>query len=238
MPYKSYNCITISQEEIENYVSNLTTEFNYSTDEYVTTYSIKEAVFEYNKHMPIVTVYFDLFENLNAQLNRTDWEVRNGIYKDGSGGSIVGGIIDNLLPKFMTKHSIYKFKHGEDNKEVDCICIELPFLNSEVKTTGAETVNKKQTINGSKTQAADISKGSTKYVNDDWHFYTFCAYHIPRTPNDNLIINDIYVGVLKRSQWKSSITSKGSGSASIPVKVFEKQFFNVYHRNIEVSYST
>lgn len=199
--------------------------------------NFKKECNEYLQEVDVVKVCFDTFDYLNAELSKHDFYFNNlAFYRNGSGGTAIGTLIDGFLPGKFSSNSNHTFVHGKDRTEPDLVCIDCSRLNGEIKTSGQGHYLKngkysKQRMVGSKTNAGrHRSAKSTKYTNDDYHFYVFIAYHIPRNENEKLIINKIELGMLKASDWMTSDDSKNSGSAYIKEELHKKQFFTIYSR--------
>ena len=186
----------------------------------------KERIEFYLTEVNVIQGVINAISDINKVLIKTPPEFQKAFYKDGC---CTGKIFDQYLPSRLSTVSSVTFKHGKDKSEEDCVCIEDKRFNSELKSTLAEHgPNKRQYIPASKTNAGKRNKNSTKYITDDYKIYIFVGLHPPKNKNEQLSINDIYVGLLKPSDFKTS-KSSGSGSASVPKKeVFDKQFIRIY----------
>lgn len=165
----------------------------------------------------------DLKQDINDNfLNKVDKKFKQILINQSSFGTLIGHMSDALLPICLTNNNSQglKFDKGNDTCDTDCICLFDPFYNTEGKTT----CNKNQRINGAKTNAGK-GKGS-KYKTDEFHFYIFTAFNKPKTVDDDLTIANIWVGMLKPSDWSIS-ENDGSGSAWIKNDIFDKRFINI-----------
>jgi len=157
------------------------------------------------------------FDFINENLNNTDERFKKIIVKQGK---VVGSAIDMILPEYLSKNNKlgYKFIHGNDSCDTDCVCTENTFYNTEIKTTSDKIGN----ISGSYTNSG-IGKGK-KYKYDIQHFYIFITTE--KSAENNLEINDIYIGKLCASDWSYS-NSKGSNSVYLTKNVRDSHFINL-----------
>lgn len=188
---------------------------------------IYENIKKYVDVIDVVKTITNLTDYINDNLNKTDKTFKELLIKNTSFGTMIGNIVDALLPSYLSNSNKtnLSFIKGNDTKDPDCICLLNPFYNTECKTT----CNKTQRIYGAKTNAGH-GKG-TKYQEDEYHFYIFTAFNKPTNVNENLSIKNIWIGMLKASDWSIS-ESKGSGAAWINNEIFDERFINIKHFNI------
>jgi len=185
---------------------------------------ILENVKKYVKVIDVLSAVNGVTNFINDNLNKTDKQFKEILIKQASFGTLIGSMSDGLLPLHLTQNNNkgLEFTKGNDTKDVDCMCLLDPFYNTEGKTT----CNKNQRINGAKTNA-DKGKGS-KYKEDEFHFYIFTAFNKPKNAGEDLTIKNIWIGMLKPSDWSIS-ESNGSGVAWINNEIFDNRFINIKH---------
>lgn len=152
-------------------------------------------------------------------------EANKKLYNMPFYGALTGGAIDSVMAEYLTENSNsnLSFVKGNDARNEDCVCVENKFYNTEIKTT----CNPKQIMVGARSNCAEgNAKKSTKYVTDDYHFYIFTAFNRPQTPDDKLTIANIWIGMMKPSDWSTSKSNRSSG-AWVKRDVFNSQFINV-----------
>lgn len=176
----------------------------------------------YVETIDVLTTVNDLTNYINSNLNRLDKPFKEALINQSSFGTLMGHLTDALLPIYLTANNNkgLEFIKGNDTKDTDCVCLINPFYNTEGKTT----CNKNQRINGAKTNAGN-GNGS-KYKDDEFHFYIFTAFKKPKSVDENVQVSNIWVGMLKPSDWSVS-TSKGCGSAWINNEIFDERFINI-----------
>ena len=183
---------------------------------------ILENVKKYVKAIDVLSAVNGVTNFINDNLNKTDKQFKEILIKQSSFGTLIGNISDGLMPLYLTQNNNkgLEFTKGNDTKDADCMCLLDPFYNTEGKTT----CNKNQRINGAKTNAGK-GKGS-KYKEDEFHFYIFTAFNKPKNADEDLTIKNIWVGMLKPSDWSIS-ESEGSGVAWLTNDVFDERFINI-----------
>ena len=182
-----------------------------------------ENIKKYTATIDVLSAVNELTKDINDNfLNKIDKRFKQILINQSSFGTLMGHMSDALLPICLTNNNNdgLSFTKGNDTKDADCMCLMNPFYATEGKTT----CNKNQRINGAKTNAG-YGNGS-KYQNDDYHFYIFTAFNKPKNVNEDLTIANIWVGMLKPSDWSIS-ESEGSGGAWITNDVFDERFINI-----------
>ncbi len=186
----------------------------------------KQDIERYLENVDVKSAVFQIFD----YINNLDQDVLSLFINSGS---MIGQIIDKKIPVFLTKNSKFKWRNGAEKLEVDAVCLDDNFFNTEVKTTGQKEQgkNKTQYIKGSKTQSCINGDGGiriSKYNEDNYGFYIFVGYHKPnKSESQQLTINRIYMGMLKPSDWHTSF-SDHDGSSSVYSWVFNDQFICIY----------
>jgi hypothetical protein len=152
------------------------------------------------------------------------WKEANRLeYNDPGYGSTVGNITDKVLSEHLTNNSELEFTKGNVAKDEDCVCVTNAFYNTEIKTT----CSPEQMMRGASTNAVDVkSNNPRKYFTDDYHFYIFIAFNRPQTSDDKLTVANIWIGMMRPSDWSTSKTNRSSG-AYVKKCLFNKQFINV-----------
>lgn len=184
---------------------------------------IKQKCIEALKYTDYAQALLDLFRYFSIRYKEEELK-EIPLYIIFEDGKSMGNIIDNKLPEFLTKYSIFTFVHG-GVYDVDNVNKDNPYYSCEGKSsTGNFPV-------GAKTNAGLEKKSDNiigKYIEneDGTHFCTFVSYRIDKE-NHDYFIQDIWLGIIKPSDWKYS-SSKASGSANISSKVFYRKFLKIY----------
>lgn len=185
------------------------------------TQEIRNIIENYLKEIPVEKIVMENIRTINEEYlarNTYTWQKRS------TEGRIMGSFIEKNMIEPLNKYSKYKFRQGQERKELDCVCDENPYLSTEIKTT----TSKAGRPVGSKTNRGIPDDNNNKYKNEDYHFYIFIPYNFIDT-DERIIIKPrhIYVGILKCTDWKPS-KSKKTSSATIPAEIFHKQFIEIY----------
>lgn len=180
-----------------------------------------EHINKYINSIDVVKTAQSCIDDINTEIFKTSIWFRSCILK----GSIIGGMIDGRFSTSLGITTNWKWGHGIDTKDVDCVCYDNHYYNTELKTTCTERGNGKQVMIGSKTQACTPGRGD-KYSKDDYKFYIFIGLH--KSVDEGIRINEISVGMLKPTDWVAQKENDHSGSARVPASVVKKQFLKIY----------
>ena len=195
-------------------MKNIDLETTYTDMDY-----IQNQINLFLSHVNIANVILKTFKDVEDNIHKMDILMQR-CSKDGK---IIGTYVDQMIIKRLNETNI-NYRHGKDTTEKDCMCLNNKEFSFELKTSSRSTVPV-----GSKTNAGNVNNGTKYSGNDDYGFMVFCRYNFGETPDREicLIPKNMYIGMYKPSDFKSS-KSNGSGSATIPAKIFHNQFIKIY----------